>query len=95
MSYTIKYYEQAIADAKKLQRDEPAAFKKLQKLEQELKNHPKTGTGKPKPLSGDRAGQWSRRITDKHRLIYEIHDHEVVVLVLAAYGHHDDKRIAL
>lgn len=40
MSYTIKYYEQAIADAKKLQRDEPAAFKKLQKLEQELKNHP-------------------------------------------------------
>ena len=54
-----------------------------------MKNHPKTGTGKPKPLSGDRAGQWSRRITDKHRLIYEIHDHEVVVL--AAYGHHDDR----
>lgn len=27
----------------------------------------------------------------KHRLIYEIHDTEVVVLVLSTYGHYDDK----
>ena len=91
MAYTVKYFKQAIADAEKLQREEPKAFKKLLKLEQELKMHPKTGTGKPKPLGGDRSGQWSRRITDKHRLIYEIYDHEVVVLVLAAYGHYGDK----
>ncbi|MCH5308145.1 MAG: type II toxin-antitoxin system YoeB family toxin [Prevotella sp.] len=36
-------------------------------------------------------GQWSRRITQKHRLVYEIHDAEVVVLVLTAYGHYDDR----
>ena len=41
--------------------------------------------------SGDRAGQWRCKITDKHRLVYEIHDSEVVVLVLMAYGHYDDK----
>ena len=33
----------------------------------------------------------SRRISRKHRLVYEIHDTEVIVLVLAAYGHYEDK----
>ncbi|MBP3213636.1 MAG: type II toxin-antitoxin system YoeB family toxin [Bacteroidaceae bacterium] len=42
-------------------------------------------------MKGDRAGQWSRTITKKHRLIYEIFETEVHVDVLAAYGHYDDK----
>ena len=54
-------------------------------------DHPRTGTGKPEPLSGDRTGQWSRRITQKHRLIYEIFDTEVHVDVISAYGHYEDK----
>lgn len=91
MAYTIRYFKQAIEDAATLQREEPKAFAKLLKLEAELRDHPRTGTGKPEPLSGDRAGQWSRRITKKHRLVYEIHDSEVIVLVLTAYGHYDDK----
>ena len=74
-----------------LAKNEPKAFAKVQALIAELREHPRTGTGKPEPLSGDRAGQWSRRITKKHRLIYEIHDTEVVVLVLTAYGHYADK----
>ncbi|MBR2203306.1 MAG: Txe/YoeB family addiction module toxin [Prevotella sp.] len=91
MAYKIKYQRQAIEDAKRLKQEEPKAFEKLLKLEAELKEHPRTGTGKPEPLSGNRAGEWSRRITRKHRLVYEIHDTEVVVLVLTAYGHYDDK----
>ena len=74
-----------------LAKNEPKAFAKAQALIDELRAHPRTGTGHPEQLSGDRAGQWSRRITKKHRLIYEIHDMEVVVLVLSAYGHYDDK----
>ena len=91
MEYKIKYQKQAIEDAKKLKAEEPKAFKKLLKLELELREHPRTGTGKPEQLKGDRAGQWSRRITKKHRLVYEIHETEVVVLVLTAYGHYDDQ----
>ena len=53
--------------------------------------YPKTGTGHPEPLKGDRNGQWSRTITKKHRLIYEILETEVYVDVLSAYGHYDDK----
>ena len=61
------------------------------KLIDELTEHPTTGTGKPEPLSGDRAGQWSRRISGKHRLIYLIDNENVVVLLLSAYSHYDDK----
>ena len=67
------------------------AYKKALKLIAALYEHPRTGTGKPELLSGDRSGQWSRRIRKKHRLVYEIHDAEVVVLILTAYGHYDDK----
>ncbi|MCR5190579.1 MAG: Txe/YoeB family addiction module toxin [Bacteroidales bacterium] len=91
MSYRVKYQRQAIEDAVRLQKDEPQAFKKLLKLEAELKEHPRTGTGHPEQLHGDRSNQWSRHITKKHRLIYEIYDTEVVVLVLTAYGHYGDK----
>ena len=89
--YDILYTEKAKESIKSLRRDDPAAMKKLVKLVDELMEHPRTGIGKPEQLKGERSGQWSRRITKKHRLIYEIHDTEVVVLVLSAYGHYDDK----
>ena len=85
--YSVKVKEEAQLDLKRLLQHEPIAYKKALKLNE----HPRTGTGKPEPLSGNRAGQWSRRISKKHRLVYEIHDTEVVVLVLTAYGHYDDK----
>ncbi|HPM11039.1 MAG TPA: type II toxin-antitoxin system YoeB family toxin [Paludibacter sp.] len=46
---------------------------------------------KPKPLGGDRAGQWSRRITEKHRLVYLIEEEKVNILILSTYGHYNDK----
>ena len=89
--YTVSFVDKAKEDLAKLKKSEPAAFKKAINLLNEIALHPCTGTGKPEPLKGDRAGQWSRRITKKHRLVYEIHETEVVVLVLTAYGHYDDQ----
>ena len=91
MRYEVEFKEQATRELVALAKSEPKAFAKAQTLIAELRDHPRTGTGKPEPLSGDRAGQWCRRITKKHRLVYEIHDMEVVVLVLTAYGHYDEK----
>ena len=39
----------------------------------------------------ERSGQWSLRISQKHRLIYEIEENVVKVAVLSSYGHYDDK----
>ena len=89
--YDIVYSDKAKADLAFLRRSEPAAHKKAVKLLNELMLHPRTGTGHPEQLKGDRSGQWSRQVTQKHRLIYEIFETEVHVDVLSAYGHYGDK----
>ena len=91
MAYYIDYTDRALRHLEKLEKDEPKAFAKAMRLIEELREHPCKGTGHPEPLSGDRAGQWSRRITSKHRLVYAVRETEVVVLLLSAYGHYNDK----
>ena len=89
--YEIIFSEKAVDDILRLRKSEPAAYKKVVKLIEELKIHPTIGTGHPEQLKGNRVGQWSRMVTKKHRLIYEIVELEVHVDVLSAYGHYDDK----
>ena len=89
--YKLDYTDEAKADMLRLKRNEHKAFQKLASLLDELMDHPRTGTGKPEQLRGNHSGQWSRRITQKHRLVYEIHETRVLVLILTAYGHYDDK----
>ena len=91
MPYKVRYTPEANMGLAKLERDEPKAFAKVMRFIDELKEHPKTGTGHPEPLKGKPEGRWSRQITKKHRLVYRIFEEEVVVLVLTAYGHYDDK----
>lgn len=91
MTYELDLSDQAKEDLVRLKRNEPAAFHKAAGLLYELQEHPRTGTGKPEPLTGDRVGQWSRRITRRHRMIYEIKDKMVRVYVLSSFGHYDDK----
>lgn len=66
-------------------------FCKSQSLLEELRVHPKTGTGHPEPLKGQPENRWSREITKKHRMVYRIFETEVYVEVLTAYGHYNDK----
>lgn len=91
MMYDIDFTDNAVNDIAILKRSEPKAYKKLLTLLTELHFHPRTGTGKPEPLSNNKTGQWSRRISKKHRLIYMIDDKKVIVLLLSAHGHYDDK----
>ena len=91
MLYEIQYTPEANEGLAKLLMDEPKVFQKAIRFIEELREHPKTGLGHPEPLKGKPEGRWSREITKKHRLVYRIFDTEVVVLVLAAYGHYEDK----
>ncbi|MBQ7984134.1 MAG: Txe/YoeB family addiction module toxin [Bacteroidales bacterium] len=89
--YRLKFSKRADLDLALLRRNEPKAFEKAEKLLEELQEHPTKGTGHPEQLRGNRANQWSRRITSKHCLVYEIEDFEIVVIVISAYGHYGDK----
>lgn len=50
---------------------------------------PLLGIGKPELLRNNMKGYYSRRITDKHRLIYTIKNE--IVYLISCYGHYDDK----
>lgn len=51
--------------------------KKINKLIKDIDRHPFSGIGKPEPLKYGLSGTWSRRITEEHRIIYEIKDDEI------------------
>ncbi|HBG42711.1 Txe/YoeB family addiction module toxin [Limibacterium fermenti] len=89
--YHVIFTPTAIKDVLKLKKSEVGAYKKLESLIDELKEHPYTGTGKPKRLSNDKTGQWSRRITHKHRLVYTVEEDRLLVLVLSSAEHYSDK----
>jgi len=91
MNYKIKFSKNAEKGIEKHNfSGDKKLLKKLHQLLDELKTHPKTGTGKPEQLKHYEIPTWSRRISDKHRLVYQIHDNIVTVLVIAAYGHYED-----
>lgn len=91
MQFEIRYTPEANIGLAKLLKSEPKAYKKAVAFIDELRIHPRTGTGHPEPLKGKPEGRWSRQITKKHRLVYQIMDDTVIVLILTAYGHYDDK----
>ncbi|TZF82836.1 Txe/YoeB family addiction module toxin [Pedobacter sp. BS3] len=65
---------------------EKVALKKIAILVDELTKHPFTGTGKPEPLRHNLSGLWSRRINQKHRLIYRVE--EDIVYIQSVKGHY-------
>ncbi|MBR2946173.1 MAG: Txe/YoeB family addiction module toxin [Bacteroidaceae bacterium] len=91
MTYRVISTPEADEDLYRLAKSEPKVFQKAQRFMEELRLHPKTGTGHPEPLKGMPEGRWSRALTKKHRMVYRIFDEEVLVLVLSSYGHYDDK----
>lgn len=46
------------------------------------------GEGKPEPLTGTGENDWSRRINQKDRLVYEVMEDRI--LVKQCKGHYDD-----
>ena len=66
-------------------------LKKINQLLADIERNGNNGIGHPEPLKGAPYGRWSRRISKKHRLVYRIFDDAVLVLVLRAYGHYEDK----
>ncbi|WP_420148152.1 Txe/YoeB family addiction module toxin [Spirosoma sp.] len=67
---------------------EPKTLKRIFRILEECCRTPFEGIGKPEPLKANKAGLWSRRITDEHRLLYEVTDTDIIVHALR--GHYDD-----
>ena len=54
--------------------------KKIDKLLKETLRDPFTGIGKPEKLKGNLSGFWSRRITEEHRIVYQVHEFYIIII---------------
>lgn len=86
--YEIVFSEEAKKDLKELNKKAPKAINKLENLLLEIKEHPRTGTGKVEVLKGYDGNILSRRISSEHRIIYRVKDDSVEVLVLSVFVHY-------
>ena len=92
MTYRLLLTPDAIKDIQKHKKSgDRKILPKIEKLLEELRAHPRSGTGQPEQLKHNLDGFWSRRINRKHRLIYQIEDEVVKVLVVSAFSHYGDK----
>ena len=91
MKYSIEYSSEVKKVVKKWKKSNPVLFKKLYDLLPELEEHPRYGSGHPEPLIGGGDIRWSRHLSAHDRIIYDIYDDVVTVLVIQVGGHYDDK----
>jgi len=61
------------------QKTDKKILAKINELLKEIARTPFSGLGKPEPLKHKYKGLWSRRIDGEHRLIYKVHDDEILI----------------
>ncbi len=60
-------------------------LERIHHLIREIQREPFSGIGKPEPLRYALSGYWSRRITEKHRIVYKIRED---ILLIAQLRYH-------
>lgn len=76
---------------KRWKKSNPILFQKYHTLYHELMEHPRTGSGHPEPLVGGHQITWSRRLSAHDRMVYDIYDDTVEILIIQIEGHYSDK----
>lgn len=77
------------AEYEKLREQDKRLHKSSCKLLKEmLREDPARGMGKPEPLKHNLSGLWSKRISQKDRVIYKFDDQYVYIFAIG--GHYSD-----
>ena len=75
----VSFTENAWEDYLYWQKMDKKIVRRINDLIKEIKRSPFEGVGKPEPLKYDLSGKWSRRITDEHRLVYQVEGNNLIV----------------
>mgnify|MGYP002624733155 CR=1 FL=1 len=61
------------------QTNDKKTLKRINTLIKSIQRTPFEGIGKPEHLRFDLAGKWSRRISEQHRLVYEVKTNSMII----------------
>ena len=73
------FVEESWEDYLYWQKTDKKTLKKINELLKDIARNPFTDLGKPEPLKYKYQGFWSRRINLEHRLIYQVHEDEILI----------------
>lgn len=91
MNYKVEFDKDALKTVGKWKKSNPRLYKKFLTVLAEMIEHPRTGIGHPEALVGGNDITYSRRISAHDRIIYNIYDDILVVLVIQVEEHYNDK----
>lgn len=91
MNYSIEFTPAADKTIHLWKKSNYLLHKKLLSVLLDISQHPRSGIGHPEPLRNGNGITWSRRISAHDRIIYDIDDQIVRVLVVEVGGHYSDK----
>lgn len=80
MKKIIAFLPKAFEDFSQCSAEDQKICAKIVELIRNIERHPFSGLGKPEPLRHDLKGLWSRRITQKHRLVYKVAEEEIIIV---------------
>ena len=76
----VSFTENGWKDYLEWQKNDKKTVKRINDLIKDILRSPFEGIGKPEPLKYDLSGKWSRRITDEHRLVYQVENDHIIIL---------------
>ena len=91
MIYKLDFSKDAEKIAKKWKKSNKPLFEKLRKILNSIIETPREGIGHPEAMKGGNNVTYSRNITAHDRIIYNVLDDIITVVVIEIEGHYNDK----
>ncbi|MDR0574735.1 MAG: Txe/YoeB family addiction module toxin [Tannerella sp.] len=86
----ITFSPKALHDIEQIKKSgQKAAKNKLERILRSILESPFEGFANPEPLKFELAGKWSRELSKKDRVVYEINNENIYVLSIL--DHYSDK----
>ena len=81
------FSEYAWSEFVQWQQEDKKTIKKINEMIKDIERNGHEGIGKPEPLKHRLSGYWSRRISEKDRLVYRIDEDNI--FIIGCKGHYD------
>lgn len=75
----ISFTENGWKDYLDWQKTDKKIVKRVNDIIKDITRNPFDGIGKPEALKYDLSGKWSRRITDEHRIVYQVQNDNLII----------------